>query len=157
MIILGIDPGYARAGWGVIQKNGSKQTMVDYSCFETPKEMPHAERLKKLSDEIGRIIKKYKPEYLSIEELFFFKNLKTAIKVAESRGVVLAKAFEHNLKIKEFTPLEIKQAVASYGRADKKQIQEMVKLLLNLDKIPRPDDSADALAVAITCASTIKK
>ena len=156
MIILGIDPGYALAGWGIIKKEGQKLALVKYGCFATPKHMPHAERLKFLSDNLHKVIRKYKPEVLAIEELFFFKNLKTAIKVAEAKGVILATAINFKLRIEEFTPLQIKQAVVGYGRADKNQVGQMVKLILNLKTIPQPDDAADAVAVAITCANSNK-
>lgn len=156
MTILGIDPGYARAGWGIIRQESKKLELLDYGCVETHKSMDHPERLQTLSSELDKIIKKYKPDTLAVEELFFFKNLKTAIKVAESRGVVLAKAFEKKLSVREFTPLQIKQAITGYGRADKKQIQEMVKIILNLKKIPQPDDAADAVAAAITCGNVKK-
>ena len=157
MIILGIDPGYALAGWGIVKKEGQKLELIKYGCFATPKQMLHAERLKSLSDDLHKVIKKYKPEVLAIEELFFFKNLKTAIKVAESRGVILATAINFKLRIEEFTPLQIKQAVVGYGRADKNQVGQMVKLILNLKDIPKPDDAADAVAIAITCAHSNKK
>ena len=154
MIILGIDPGYALAGWGIIKKKGQQLEFIACGCFETPKNMPHANRLKTLSDELQKVIKKYKPEILAIEELFFFKNLKTAIKVAESKGVILTTAMNSKMKIEEFTPLQIKQAVVGYGRADKNQVGQMVKLILNLKSVPQPDDAADAVAVAITCANS---
>ncbi len=149
--ILGIDPGYARAGWSVIQTKSNQLKPLAYGCIETTAKMAHAERLKNLNSELKLIIKKYKPTVLAIEELFFFKNLKTAIKVAESRGVVLMTAIEAKLTIEEYTPLQIKQALVGYGRAEKKQIQQMVKIILKLKEIPQPDDAADALAVAI-CA-----
>ena len=153
-IILGIDPGYARAGWSILEKNGCDLTLIKYGCIETPKEMQHAERLEFLNTELDKIIKKYKPQILAIEDLFFFKNLKTAIKVAEARGVILMTAFNSKLEIKEYTPLQIKQALTGYGRADKNQIQQMVKMILKLKKIPQPDDAADAVAVAICCANS---
>ena len=153
-IILGIDPGYARAGWSVIEKNGQQLTLLEYGCVETPKEMVHAERLKALHNEISLVIKKHRPTVLAIEDLFFFKNLKTAIKVAEARGVLLMTGIENGLEIHEHTPLQIKQALTGYGRADKNQIQQMVKMILKLKEIPKPDDAADAVAVAITCANT---
>jgi len=152
MKILGIDPGYARAGWGIISSDSRQLKFIVAGCLETPKEMPHAERLQSLSLALDKIIKKYQPQILAIEDLFFFKNLKTAIKVAESRGVILAKAFEYQLTIYEFTPLQIKQAITGYGRADKNQIQQMVKIILKQPNIIKPDDAADAVAVAITCA-----
>lgn len=152
--ILGIDPGYARAGWSILNKDGQKLELIKYGCIETPKEMEHAERLKFLNKELEKIIKKYKPEVLAVEDLFFFKNLKTAIKVAEARGVILMTAFNSKLIIKEYTPLQIKQALTGYGRADKNQIQQMVKMILKLDSVPRPDDAADAIAVAVCHAHT---
>ncbi|MFH1610320.1 MAG: crossover junction endodeoxyribonuclease RuvC [Patescibacteria group bacterium] len=155
--ILGIDPGYARAGWSILESSGQNLKLIDCGCLETTKETQHATRLKFLHTELNKIIRKYKPEILSVEDLFFFKNLKTAIKVAEARGVILITAIENDLEIKEFTPLQIKQALVGYGRAEKKQIQQMVKMILNLEKIPQPDDAADAIAVAITCVNSTKK
>jgi crossover junction endodeoxyribonuclease RuvC len=152
MLILGIDPGYAITGWAILEKTGAKLKAQDYGVIETKNGLPHATRLLVLHQELTKIIKKFKPELLVVEELFFFKNLKTAIKVAEARGVILAIAAENGLEILEITPLQIKQALVGYGRAEKKQIQQMVKVILGLKEIPRPDDAADALAVAITCA-----
>jgi crossover junction endodeoxyribonuclease RuvC len=157
MKILGLDPGYARAGWGVIDQTRNQLTPVAFGCLETKAEISHAERLKKLQDEIKKIITQYQPDALAIEELFFFKNLKTALQVAESRGVILATVFDYRLPIYEYTPLQIKQAVTSYGRADKNQVQQMVKLILSMKTIIQPDDAADAMAVAITCAHSIDK
>ncbi|NMC51851.1 crossover junction endodeoxyribonuclease RuvC [Candidatus Kuenenbacteria bacterium] len=157
MKILGLDPGYARAGWGIISQEKNNLVYLQSGCLETPKNMLHAERLKNLQEQIKKIIKKYQPDALAIEELFFFKNLKTALQVAESRGVILATIFEGGLPIYEFTPLQIKQAVTSYGRADKNQIQQMARLILNMKEIIQPDDAADAVAVAITCAHSINK
>ncbi|MBU4360664.1 crossover junction endodeoxyribonuclease RuvC [Patescibacteria group bacterium] len=154
MTILGIDPGYARAGWAILEKSGQDLKLIKYGCIETTKETEHAERLKILNYELNKIIKKYKPEILAIEDLFFFKNLKTAIKVAEARGVILMTGINNNLKIKEFTPLQIKQALTGYGRADKNQIQQMVKMILKLKEVPKPDDAADAVAIAICCANS---
>ena len=152
MLILGIDPGYAITGWAILEKTGAKLKAQDYGVIETKNGLPHATRLLVLHQELTKIIKKFKPELLVVEELFFFKNLKTAIKVAEARCVILAIAAENGLEILEITPLQIKQALVGYGRAEKKQIQQMVKVILGLKEIPRPDDAADALAVAITCA-----
>jgi crossover junction endodeoxyribonuclease RuvC len=153
MVILGIDPGYAITGWAVLEKTGAKLAPLDYGVIETKIGLPHAERLLILHQELKKIIKKFKPELLSVEELFFFKNLKTAIKVAEARGVILATAAESGLEILEITPLQIKQALVGYGRAEKRQVQQMVKVILNLKEIPEPDDAADALAAAITGAN----
>jgi len=167
--ILGVDPGYARAGWSILNKYGPLKIrqnvgsrgaqnleLIEYGCIETPKSMEHAERLKYLNSELDKIIQKHKPEILAVEDLFFFKNLKTAIKVAEARGVILMTAFNNKLKIYEYTPLQIKQALVGYGRAEKKQISSMVKIILGLKEIPQPDDAADAVAVAITCAHNLK-
>ncbi len=153
--ILGVDPGYARAGWSILKKDGQQLELINYGCIETPKKMEHSERLNFLNQELKKIIKRYKPEVLAVEELFFFKNLKTAMKVAEAKGVILMTAFNSKLTIEEYTPLQIKQALAGYGRAGKRQIQYMVKMILKLDSVPKPDDVADAVAVAITCANSV--
>ena len=159
MIILGIDPGTATTGFGVLKKIKSKDKLriIDYGCIKTAPDLSTAERLNKLQKELNLLIKKYKPSIVAVEDIFFFKNLKTAIKVSQARGVILLTAAKAKCKIKEFTPLQVKQAVHGYGRAEKKQVQEMVKILLDLKEIPRPDDAADALAIAICCAHTIKK
>lgn len=155
--ILGIDPGTAIIGFGLIKKEGkSKLETIDYGCIKTSIEFSTAERLQKLHRELNLLIKKYKPDIVAVEDIFFFKNLKTAIKVSQARGVILLTAAQSKLRVEEYTPLQIKQAVACYGRADKKQVQQMVKTILNLKEIPKPDDAADALAVAICCAHTIK-
>ncbi|HOZ36450.1 MAG TPA: crossover junction endodeoxyribonuclease RuvC [bacterium] len=155
MLILGLDPGYARAGWGFIRQEKNILQPVAFGCLETTKQLSHPERLQKLQAELKKIIIKHRPDALAIEELFFFKNLKTALQVAESRGVILATAFDCHLPVYEFTPLQIKQAITSYGRADKNQIQQMVKLILGMKEIIQPDDAADAAAIAITCAHSL--
>ncbi len=155
MKILGIDPGVAIVGYGIIKADKHNEEIIDYGCILTDKATPHAERLAQISTEINRIIKKYRPQALAIEELFFSKNVKTALKVGEARGIVLARAMSAKLPIYEYTPLQIKQALTGYGRADKRQIQQMVRMILKLDKLPQPDDAADALAVAITCAHSL--
>lgn len=158
MIILGIDPGTATTGYGVIDKiSGGKLKMIDYGRIATDPRHSTGERLIKLQKELIKIIKKYQPEQVAVEDIFFFKNLKTAIKVSQARGVILAAAAQMKIPIFEYTPLQIKQAVASYGRADKNQVQQMTKMLLNLKEIPRPDDAADALAASICCAHSIKQ
>ncbi len=159
MIILGIDPGTAIIGWGLIKKSkvkSQKLKVIDYGCITTSADLSTAERLNKLHKELDSLIKKHKPGIVAVEDIFFFKNLKTAIKVSQARGVILLTAAKLKIKIAEYTPLQVKQAVACYGRADKKQVQEMVKTLLNLKEIPKPDDAADALATAICCANSIK-
>ena len=154
MRILGIDPGYAIVGFGIIDLNNYQTEVVDYGVITTPKEQRLPERLHHIYNCIKEIIKTYKPDVVAIEELFFFKNLTTAIPVAEARGVIVVACKECGVDIYEYTPLQIKQALTGNGRAEKKQIQYMVKLLLNLQQIPKPDDAADALAVAI-CHSQI--
>lgn len=153
MIILGIDPGTATTGYGVIESNGSKVRMIDYGCIETKAKIPLAERLEIIHKELVKLIKKHKPKKIAVEELFFFKNAKTVISVSHSRGVVLLASKMNKLEIYEYTPLEVKMALTGYGKADKLQIQKMVKLILALDSIPKPDDAADALAIALCCNS----
>lgn len=157
MIILGIDPGTAITGFGVLKKIKSKDELrvINYGLITTPVDLTTAERLNKLHKELNLLIKKYKPDIVAVEDIFFFKNLKTAIKVSQARGVILLTAAEFKIPIFECTPLQVKQAISGYGRAEKIQVQKMVKTLLNLKEIPKPDDAADALAVAICCAHTI--
>lgn len=156
MIILGIDPGIAIVGYGIIECKGNNYKAIDYGCITTDSKLLFPDRLKIVYDELNLIIDKYKPTDLAIEELFFNKNAKTAIKVGQARGVEVLAAVNKNLGIYEYTPLQIKQAVVGYGRAEKHQIQEMVKFLLSLKEIPKPDDVADALAVAICHGSSLK-
>ena len=155
MIILGVDPGTATTGYGLIRKNRELK-LIDYGCIKTTTGLTTAERLKKLHDQLNVLIKKHKPNMMAVEDIFFFKNLKTAIKVSQARGVILLTAAKIKIPVFEYTPLQIKQAITSYGRAEKIQVQKMVKLLLDLKEIPKPDDAADALAAAICCAHTIK-
>lgn len=154
MIILGIDPGFAITGYGIIEKTGSKFKYITHGAITTNAGTEFCKRLEITHKELDKIIKKYNPDLFSIEELFFAKNTKTGINVAQSRGVIILTALQNKLPIFEYTPLQIKQAITGYGRADKNQIQQMVKLLLNLKEIPKPDDAADALAIAITCANS---
>jgi crossover junction endodeoxyribonuclease RuvC len=151
MIILGIDPGTAIIGYGIID-GGKKLKLIDYGCIRTSTDLSTAERLEKLHKELEALIKKHKPEIVAVEDIFFFKNLKTAIKVSQARGVILLAIAQSKIRVAEYTPLQIKQAVACYGRAEKLQVQKMVKAILGLEEIPKPDDAADALAVAICCA-----
>ncbi len=150
---LGIDPGFGRVGWGVIEVEGAKLVPIDYGCWETSKEKDFGERLHFLADNLRAAIKKFQPDVLVVEQLFFFKNLKTAINVAQARGVVILIGHENCLPLLELTPLQAKQAISGYGQADKKQMQIMVKMILKLEKVPQPDDAADALAMAIAGAS----
>lgn len=155
MIILGIDPGYAIVGWGVIEKNNSGQCkVVDYGAINTDKDMNMPSRLVAIEQSMTTLISHFKPDVMAIEELFFNTNITTAIKVAQARGVILTSAHKNGVKIFEYTPLQIKQALTGYGRAEKKQIQFMTKVLLNLKSVPKPDDTADALAVALTHSQT---
>jgi crossover junction endodeoxyribonuclease RuvC len=149
MIIMGIDPGFAITGYGIVKYEGNKFSPLEYGSVQTKAGTPFAQRLLKLDDEISLIIEKFKPDAISVEELFFNKNIKTAIAAAHGRGVVLAAAARSGTEVFEYTPLQVKQAVVGYGRADKAQVQQMVKAILNLPEIPKPDDVADALAIAV--------
>ena len=156
MKILGVDPGIARTGWGVIEVQSSKFKVQSYGCVETSANVEPSERLRQIYKSIGAIIKKYKPDAMAVEELFFNTNAKTAFIVGQARGVVLLAAAEKNVSVTTYTPLQVKIAVTGYGRAEKNQIGQMVKVLLKLKEIPKPDDVADALAVALTHAFSIK-
>ena len=149
MRILGIDPGYAIMGWGIIEKNGSSFVPIAFGSLETDKDMPMPDRLKHLYSGLMDIIAEYDPKEASIEELYFNNNAKTAIFVGEARGVALLACINSGLDIFEYTPLQIKTTVTGYGRAEKKQVQQMVTRILMLDAVPKPDDVADALAAAI--------
>jgi len=150
-IILGIDPGIADTGYGLINCEKGQLKMLAYGSIKTPKATDLPSRLKKLALELDKLIKKYQPDCAAVEQLFFCNNVKTALIVGQARGVVLLTLINNNLPIAEFTPLQVKQAVTGYGGADKKQVQQMVKIILDLKEIPRPDDAADALAIAV-CA-----
>lgn len=139
-------------GYGLVRKEGGKLLHVEHGCFETSKHLSQAERLHELYERLHVVIEKHAPSIIGVEKLFFAKNAKTAMAVSEARGVVLLKAQMHGLRILEHTPMQIKQAVAGYGGADKKQVQEMVCRLMSLKEIPKPDDAADALAVAYCTA-----
>ena len=149
MVILGIDPGFAIVGWGVLEFSGGRFRVMGYGSIQTKAGLPIEERLKQIYDGMATIIEKYKPEVMSIEELFWNTNQKTGICVAEARGIILLAAHQRGLKIFEYTPLQVKQAVVGYGRAEKKQVIAMVTTILKLPKPPKPDDTADALALAI--------
>ena len=157
MIILGFDPGLATLGYGVIKTDKRlKPEMVDYGIIATPKDENLPNRLTMIEKGVKQVIATYNPDEIAIEELFFAKNVKTGIAVAHARGVTLLTAIKECGNIFEYTPLQIKQALTGYGRADKNQIQQMVKTMLCLKSIPRPDDAADALAVALCHAQTNK-
>lgn len=157
MIILGIDPGLATTGYAIVKKDGSNFEVIDYGCILTKKEGKLESRLFNISLQLKDIINKYKPDKISIEQLFFCKNIKTAMSVGQARGAVLLTAMNYNLPIYEFTPLQIKQTVSGYGKADKQQVQRMVQIIFKLKDIPKPDDAADALAIAYTCGVTTRK
>ena len=154
MIILGIDPGYGTIGYGVIEKNGSKIVPIDYGVIQTPKDEGIASRLAMIYDTLNVLIKKFNPDEIAVEELFFNTNITTGIKVAQARGVILLSAVHACGRLYEYTPLMVKQSLTGNGRADKKQIQYMVKMMLGLKFEPKPDDAADALAIAICHANT---
>lgn len=181
MKILGIDPGYGKCGWAILAKQGKSEIrssnilgiknpkklqatscklhnpqLVACDCIETHKSKNFPDRLKEVYDGIQYVIKKYHPKELAIEELFWFKNKKTAMSVAQARGVIIAAAVNLNLKISEYTPLQVKQAVVGYGRADKSQIAKMISIHLNGQTVPKQDDTADAVAVGLTHLQTQK-
>lgn len=155
MIILGIDPGTALTGCGIIEREGGSNKLINYNCITTAPSSSNADRLVEIDRQLRRIIRRYRPQVAAVEDLFFFKNVKTAIKVSQARGVILARIARAGLPVFEYTPLQVKMAVTGYGRANKTQVQKMVKCLLCLEEIPKPDDAADALAVAICCAHSI--
>ncbi len=154
MIILGIDPGLAIVGFGVIDKCGNKTHVVDYGVINTPKTDTLPNRLKKIYNGMCQLIDKYRPEQVAVEELFFNTNITTGISVAEARGVILLACINSGVKLYEYTPLQVKMGLTSNGRADKSQVQFMVKAILNLKAIPKPDDASDALAVALCHSQT---
>lgn len=157
MIALGIDPGLATTGWGVVDRSGSVLKMIDYGVISTAKEQSHANRLIDINTDLTALIKKFSPSVVAVEQLFFYKNVKTALKVGEARGVILYTIANLQVPLMELTPLQVKQSVTAYGKADKQQVQRMVSAILKLSKIPKPDDAADALALAITAAQVFSQ
>ncbi len=152
MRILGIDPGYALMGWGVIETDGSRMHLINYGCVETRAGQPMQHRLRTLQLGVQTLVNTYKPDDVAFEELFFARNVTTALMVGAARGAAIIAAAEYTENLYEYTPMQIKQAVTGYGKADKKQVQQMVKLLMHMENIPTPDDAADAIAAAITHA-----
>jgi crossover junction endodeoxyribonuclease RuvC len=148
--ILGIDPGLAITGFAIVEVHNNTQALISYGCIRTSSKEDHYKRLLTIHNDINEIIDKYEPEVASVEKLFFNKNVRTALKVGEARGVVLLAIAKANLEIFEYTPLQVKQALVGYGRADKKQVQYMVKSEFKLKRAPTPDDVADACAIALT-------
>ena len=156
MLILGIDPGIGRCGWGIVEAQGSKLKARDFGCIETKPNGKVEDRLLIISKEIEKLIKEYKPDSMAIEELFFGANSKTAFIVGQARGVILLAAAKNKVPVAIYTPLQVKMAVTGYGRAEKNQIGQMVKVILKLEKIPKMDDTSDALAVALAHAFSQK-
>lgn len=154
--ILGIDPGTATTGFGIIDTSISKVSqVVDYGVITTEAHLSDSKRLSIIDESLKQLISTYKPNIIAVEKLFFFRNTTTIITVAQARGVVLLNAELHNLQLFEFTPLQIKQAITGYGKAPKSQMQQMVATILGLQSIPKPDDAADGLAVALCCQSSL--
>ena len=147
--VLGIDPGTATTGWAIIEVRNNKAKPLDFGFISTKKNKPDEERLLEISLDLKKIIKKHQPHEAAIEKIFFFKNQKTVIEVAQSRGAILLTLQQKNVKVASYTPLQVKQALTGYGKAEKKQVQIMVKNILSLKSLPKPDDVADAIAIAI--------
>lgn len=156
MRILGIDPGTGILGFGIIDKHNTALQFVDAGVIKTPAHQADSDRLLTIYQDLESLIDEYKPQVMSVEKLFFIRNITTAMSVSQARGAVLLLGKQKDLELYEYTPLQIKQAVTGYGWADKKQIQEMVKVILKLSHIPQPDDAADALAAAICCAMSVR-
>jgi len=154
MTILGLDPGTAITGYGIIKKERDELIQLDFGCIKTSPGHEMPKRLQLIQEGLETIIRKYRPDIAAIEKLFFTTNAKTVISVAQARGVILGTLANARIEIYEYTPLQVKQAVTTYGKADKTQVQKMVTTLLHLKEIPKPDDAADALAIAICCAHT---
>ncbi|MFD2670463.1 crossover junction endodeoxyribonuclease RuvC [Marinicrinis sediminis] len=154
MRILGIDPGIAIVGFGFVDKKGNQLSPVQYGCIQTEAHTESGERLKQIYEAVCELMDRYQPDEIAVEKLFFNRNVTTAFAVGQARGVVLLAAAQRGVNIAEYTPLQVKQAVVGYGKAEKKQVQEMVKMILKLRVVPKPDDVADALAIAICHAHT---
>ena len=154
MIVLGVDPGLATLGWGVIEAGAGKQRLIGYGCILTTPQQTLPQRLLCIQQEMGQLLTLYQPQEIAFEELFFSRNVTTALTVGAARGVCVAVCAAYTGKLFEYTPMQVKQAMVGYGKAEKRQIQEMVKLLLHMEDIARPDDAADALAIALTHSAT---
>ena len=149
MIVLGIDPGVATIGFGVVRAERQKNTLVQYGVITTPPGIPLSSRLLQISDDMEELIRTFHPDEMAVEELFFTKNITTGIAVAHGRGVILLSAERLGVPVFEYTPMQVKQAVVGYGKAEKRQVMDMTKRLLGLSAVPKPDDAADAVAVAL--------
>ncbi len=156
MIILGIDPGLATMGYGVIEANMGRHRMIQYGTLLTPAKQPMPQRLRTIFIGVNQLMDTFSPDEVAFEELFFSKNVTTGMAVSAARGAALVAAAQRTDNLFEYTPMQVKQAVTGHGKADKRQVQEMVRMLLNLDEIPKPDDAADALAVALAHAASSK-
>ncbi len=157
MRIIGIDPGTASTGFGLLEQTGNRLHLLQYGVIRTSPDIPASQRLLQIYREVSELIARYRPEVMAVEELFFNKNSRTVLAVGQARGVVMLAAARENLPVEEYTPLQVKMAVVGYGRAEKRQVQEMVRVLLGLTRRPQPDDAADALAVAICHAHSRQK
>jgi len=155
LLILGIDPGLAIVGYSLVEKKGNKLKAHDFGVIRTAADLSNVDRLNQIYSQLTSIIKEYQPNDMAVEKLYFNQNVKTAIKVGQARGVILLTGAQSDLNVAEYTPLQVKQAVVGYGRADKQQVQQMVKALLNMVNIPKPDDAADALAISICHGNSI--
>jgi crossover junction endodeoxyribonuclease RuvC len=155
VIILGIDPGTAALGYGIVERNGGRLRAIDYGCLETSPDLPMPERLLAIHGLVDDLIALHEPAIVAVERLFFNKNAQTAMAVGQARGVVLLAAAQHGAPVQEATPNEVKSAIAGYGAADKAQVQRMVQLVLGMTELPRPDDAADALAIAVCIANRV--
>jgi len=156
MVILGLDPGTATTGFGIVSYENDRFRLLDYGCITTPKTLSLADRLGQISSDLEEIVKESNPDEIAIEEIFFSKNIKTAIHVAHARGALMQKLSSEGYVINEYKPQQIKEAVCGYGKAEKIQVQKMVQLILEMDEMPRPDDAADALAIAICHGNSMK-
>lgn len=155
MRIIGIDPGTATTGFGIIEVQNNEIKLLNCGCIRTPAGLPQNQRLHQIAEDLSTLIKKWEPNKASVEKLFFKKNIKTAISVAEARGVLMQKLTEKGIEISQYTPLEVKNLICGYGNADKKMVQQMVKMILNLNTVPQPDDAADAIAIALCLAHSL--
>ena len=153
MVILGIDPGLATLGWGVIDAQPGRQRLIEYGCILTTPDQRFPERLKQIGEDMRALLQRFQPEEIAFEELFFAKNVTTALTVGAARGVSIAACAEYTDQLYEYTPMQVKQAIVGWGGAEKKQIQQMVKMLLHMETIAKPDDAADAIAIALTHAA----
>ena len=156
MVVMGIDPGFGRIGWGIVSYTNQKEKLIDYGCIETTPKSPLENRIYQIYKEITALIKKHHPNTIASEELFFGNNVTTALNVGQARGVIMLAAYQNKIPMFFYKPADIKLAVTGYGKGDKSKIQHMIKLILKLKEIPKPDDAADALAIALTYCYTNK-